>query len=152
MRIGSRARRPRTTLPDMTFIRELVATGRATPLSRYIVANGVLYMVFGAVVLCWPEVTYLMGADDFQAGESGLVRVLGFVMTIIGWFYVMGGRTGATSFGLATVVDRAIVPVVLGALALSGAVDSGLVLGFAILDPVLALGAYLIWRRTREAA
>jgi hypothetical protein len=25
-----------------------------------------------------------------------------------------------------------------------------LILGFAILDPVLALGAYLIWRRTRQ--
>ncbi|EFQ83479.1 hypothetical protein HMPREF0063_11141 [Aeromicrobium marinum DSM 15272] len=135
----------------MTFVQELTATGRPTPLSRYIVANGVLYLVFGTVVLCWPEITYLMGADDFRAGESGLVRVLGFVMAIIGWFYVMGGRTGATSFGLATVVDRAVVPVVLGALAWSGAVDGGLVVGFAILDPVLALGAYLIWRRTRVA-
>jgi len=134
----------------MTFLKELAATGPTTPLSRYIVSNGALYLAFGAVVLAWPEVTYLMGADQFEAGESGLVRVLGFVMMIIGWFYVMGGRTGATSFGLATVVDRAIVPIVLGALAFSGAVDGGLVVAFAVLDPVLALGGFVIWRRTRH--
>ncbi len=136
----------------MTFLKELLAKGPATPLSRYIVMNGVLYVVFGVIVLAWPRVTYLMGADDFLPGQSGLVRVLGFVMTVIGWFYIMGGRTGATSFGLASVVDRAIVPFALCGLALSGAVDWGLILGFAILDPVLALGAYLIWRRTRQPA
>ena len=136
----------------MSFFKELAAKGPATPLSRYIVMNGALYVAFGVVVLAWPQVTYLMGADDFLPGQSGLVRVLGFVMTVIGWFYIMGGRTGATSFGLASVVDRAIVPFALCGLALSGAVDWGLILGFAILDPALALGAYLIWRRTRQPA
>jgi len=132
----------------MTFIQELTTAGRSTPLSRYIVGNGVLYLVAGVVVLAWPQVTYLLGADEFVADESGLVRVLGFVMMIIGWFYVMGGRTGATSFGLATIVDRAVVPFALCGIAATGAVDWGLILPFAILDPVLAVGAFLIWRRT----
>lgn len=131
----------------MTFVKELTAAGPSTPLSRYIVGNGVLYLTFGAVVVAWPEVTYLMGANDFQASESGLVRVLGFVMMIIGWFYVMGGRTGATSFGLATVADRAIVPFALCGIAAAAGVDWGLIIPFAILDPALGAGAYLVWRR-----
>lgn len=136
----------------MSFAKELLATGPSTPLSRYIIGNGALYLVFGAVVVAWPEITYLMGADDFQAGESGLVRVLGFVMMIIGWFYVMGGRTGATSFGLATVADRAVVPFALCGIAATGAVDWGLILPFAILDPALAVGAFIIWRRMARVA
>jgi len=49
------------------------------------------------------------------------------VVVVVGWFYVMGGRTRAHSFCLATVVDRLLIP--------------------AFLDPLLALGAYAIWRR-----
>lgn len=133
------------------FFRALWASGPSTPLSRYTAANGLLYVAFGAVVYAWPEVTHLIGADDFRAGESGLVRVLGFVMLVIGWFYVMGARTRADSFGLATVLDRVlIVPVFLMALVVTDTVDAGLVVPFAILDPVLGLGALAVWLRTRE--
>jgi hypothetical protein len=58
----------------------------------------------------------------------------------------MGGRTGAASFGLATVADRALVPVFLLPLLALGEAPASLVLPFAILDPALALGAFLIWR------
>jgi len=59
----------------------------------------------------------------------------------------MGGRTRADSFGLSTVVDRLLVPVVLVPLWLLGTAPPGIVLPFAILDPLLGIGAYLIWRR-----
>jgi len=134
----------------MSFFQTLWASGPSTPLSRYITSNGVLYVGFGAVVYLWPEVTGLLGADDFQADEAGLVRVLGFVMAVIGWFYLMGARTRADSFGLATVVDRLLVPVFLLALVFAGSVDAGLVVPFAILDPVLGLGALVVWLRTRQ--
>lgn len=135
------------------FFRALWASGPSTPLSRYTAANGVLYVVFGVVVYAWPEVTQLIGAADFEAGESGLVRVLGFVMAVIGWFYIMGARTRADSFGLATVFDRVlIVPVFLLALVAADAVDAGLVVPFAILDPVLGLGALAVWLRTQDEA
>lgn len=134
----------------MSFFQTLWASGPATPLSRYITWNGLLYVVSGALVYAWPEVTQLLGADDFQAGEAGLVRILGFVMAVIGWFYLMGARTRADSFGLATVVDRLIVPFFLLAPVVAGAVDAGLVVPFAILDPVLGLGALAVWLRTRQ--
>lgn len=76
------------------------------------------------------------------------MRVAGFSVLVIGWFYVFGARTRAASFALATVVDRALVPVFLLPLGLTGAIEPNLAYAFSILDPVLGLGAFLVWRRT----
>lgn len=131
----------------MSFVSTLLASPPSTPLSRYTVGNGVFYLATGLLLLAWPEAMYLGGAAPYEAGERGLVRVLGFVVMIVGWFYVAGGRTRADSFSLATIADRLVVPFVLVPLALCGEVDPVLVLPFAILDPVLAIGAWILWRR-----
>lgn len=136
----------------MTFLQTLLAAAPSTPLSRYTVANGALYLGMGALLFAWPGAAQVaFFADEFVGREGGLVRVLGFVVMVIGWFYVAGGRTAADSFGLATVVDRLIVPVALVPLAVTGAVDWHLAVPFAVLDPVLGIGAFLIWRRGRAS-
>lgn len=133
----------------MSFVAALLASPPSTPLSRYTAWNGALYLATGALLYAWPGAAQtLFGAAPFSAGEGGLVRVVGFTVMVIGWFYVMGARTRADSFGLATVVDRALVPLFLVPLAVTGAVDPHVVVPFAILDPVLAIGAFVIWRRT----
>jgi hypothetical protein len=137
----------------MGFFETLWSSPRSTPLSRYTTWNGGLYLAVGLLLYAWPGAAQgLMGMPPFQASEAGLVRVSGFSLMVIGWFYVMGARTGADSFGLATVADRVLVPIFLVPLAASGAVDLRLVLGFIILDPLLALGAYLIWRGQSKVA
>jgi hypothetical protein len=136
----------------MGFFETLSASPRRTPLSRYTAWNGALYLAFGALLYAWPgaaQVLFL--AEPYEAGEAGLVRVVGVTLAVIGWFYVMGARTGSDAFGLSTVVDRALIPVVLLPLAFTGAVDPHLVLPFAVLDPALALGAWLVWRRQANA-
>lgn len=121
-------------------------------LSRYTVGNGVLYMVIGAVLYVLPEpILELQLMTELEGYDAGLVHTLGATLLIVGWFYVMGGRTGAASFGSSTVVDRALVPFLLVPLLLLGEVAPMMVLPFAILDPVLALGAFLIWRSERAA-
>lgn len=135
------------------FLRALLAAPPATPLGRYTQANGVLYMVMGLCLFAFPGIFTALGAEDFEAGEEGLVRTLAFVLVVIGWFYVMGGRTAADSFGLATVVDRVIVvPAFLVPLALTDTVDPWIVMPLAVLDPLLGLGALAIWHRTRAQA
>jgi hypothetical protein len=126
--------------------------GPHSRLSRYIVANGVLYMAIGASIYLAPTavLTRAFFLDHLAGNEEGLSRAVGVTLAIIGWFYVMGGRTRADSFGLATVVDRLLVPVFLVPLWWLGMVAPGMVLPFAILDPVLAVGAYVIWRRERS--
>ncbi|MAE29922.1 MAG: hypothetical protein CMJ87_13220 [Planctomycetes bacterium] len=124
----------------------------ATPLSRYTVANGFLYIVMGLTFFAAPALmVFLPDVDPFQGVEEGLVRVLGFTITIIGWFYIFGGRTNADSFGLATVGDRLLVPLFLVPLAITGQIPVSLAAAFSVLDPVLGIGAYVVWRRQRAA-
>jgi len=125
--------------------------GPHSRLSRYIIANGFLYMAIGACMYVLPTavLTRVFFLPPLSPLEEGLLRAIGAVAAVVGWFYVMGGRTRADSFGLATVVDRFLIPVFFVPLWWLGLGPPGLVFPFAILDPLLALGAYAIWRRER---
>jgi len=127
--------------------------GPHSRLSRYIIANGVLYMAIGASIYLAPVAMLerVFFLPPLTPLEQGLLRALGSVAAIIGWFYVMGGRTRAASFCLATVADRLVVPFLFVPLWLMGLGPPGLVFSFSVLDPVLAIGAYVIWRRESAA-
>jgi hypothetical protein len=131
------------------FFAELwaVPSGGLSALSRFVVANGVFYMLTGLVLLGAAPLVPL-GAVGVGAEQVASSQVNGVLLTIVGWFYVMGGRTGAASFALATVVDRLLVPFVLVPLVLFAGAPA-LVLAFAVLDPLLALWALAIWARQR---
>ncbi len=132
----------------MGFFQTLLESPRKTPLSRYTTWNGGFYLANGALLYAWPGAAQtLLFAAPFQGQEAGLVRMLGVVLAVVGWFYVMGGRTGSDAFGLATVVDRTLLPFFLVPLALTGAVDAHVALPFAGLDPLLGFGAFLVWKR-----
>lgn len=119
-------------------------------LARYTIWNGYLYMALGLALFVAPQgMLELQFQVPLRGYEVGLSNALGMTLLIIGWFYIMGGRTGRASFGLATVVDRALVPFLLTWLCARGQVPLLMALPFVILDPVLALGAFLIWRRER---
>ncbi len=139
----------------MGFFRALWATPPEglSPLSRYIVANGVLYLVLGLGMYfgASPLIGLVAALEGSQLTDVGLVRVCGMAVAFIGWFYVMGGRTGAASFGLATVVDRLLLPAFLLPLWLLGELPASLALSFCALDPALALVALWLWRRDRTS-
>jgi hypothetical protein len=118
-------------------------------LSRYIVANGILYLAAGAAIYLLPASVLIrvFFLEHLTGYEEGLARAVGVTLLVIGWLYVMGGRTRAESFSLGTVVDRFLIPVLLIPLWLLGMAPPGMMLPFAILDPVPAVGAYAIWRR-----
>jgi hypothetical protein len=117
-------------------------------LSIYIFWNGVLYLAVGAALYVDPDlVRKLLFMAPFSGHELGYSRALGVAVAVIGWLYMFGARTGADSFALATVADRIAVPVLLLPLYFTGQLEAGLVFAFALLDPLLALGAYVIWRR-----
>jgi hypothetical protein len=118
-----------------------------TPLARYTQANGAFYLALGLMVYTWPGMMGLVGAGPLEGQEPALFRVIGMAIAIIGWFYVMGARTNRDSFGLATFADRILVPFFLLPLVLAGDVDPVLVLPVAILDPILGIGAFAIWKR-----
>jgi hypothetical protein len=134
----------------MSFFAALWARpAELSPLSTYIVANGCLYLVLGVGLLvgAGPVGGLLEAVEGTRMHDLGMVRVAGMMLAIIGWFYVMGGRTGATSFALATVADRAVVPFVLIPLWWFGELPASIAWSFALLDPALAFGAWWLWRR-----
>lgn len=137
----------------MGFFSTLLASPPSTPLSRFVMWNGVFYCAFGATTLLWPGVTQVMGAAPFAGQEEGLTRAVGAMGLVVGWFYVMGARTRADSFCLATIVDRlAIVLPVFVVLGATGAIDPHVAYLLAVMDPVFALITLGIWWKTRAPA
>lgn len=122
-----------------------------TPLTRYTQWNGLLYLLLGATFYGWPgSVQAVLRAAPFQAGEAGLVRALGLTIAVIGYFYVFGARTGQDRFGVATILDRLLVPALIAPLVVSGELPPQLGVPFAVLDPVLGIGAWLVYARSQR--
>ncbi len=120
----------------------------ATRLSRYTERCGYFYALSGALFLFAPGLLVLVGVmPPFQGQEEGLIRIIGFTLGLIGYFYVFGGRTQHTAFGLSTVLDRLLVPFFILFIYQVSEVALLLVLPLALLDPILGVGAYVLWRR-----
>ncbi|MFM2162296.1 MAG: hypothetical protein RLZZ383_1808 [Pseudomonadota bacterium] len=133
----------------MSFFQALRAKPDVAPsrLSRFTVYNGYGYLGIGALFYAAPRVLLAVpGYPPFEAHEEGFVRALGLTVAIIGWFYVFGGRAQSTSFSLATVVDRLLVPLFLAPLIVTDAIPAPLGIAFSVLDPALGLMAWGIWR------
>ena len=116
--------------------------------SKYTALNGVVYLGTGALFIAWPGVTQTLFMDAaFVGHEGGLMRMIGLTLAVIGWLYLFGGRSGARQIVAASVVDRLVfVPAVLVPLAIAG-VFPHLLVTLAILDPLLAVGAWVLLGR-----
>ena len=134
----------------MVLIKALLEKPRnLTPASKYTAMNGFIYLVVGLLLIVWPGVTQTIFRDPVFIGhEEGLMRVIGLTVVVIGWLYVFGGRSGARQIVAASVVDRLIfVPAILIPVAMVG-VFPHLLLTFAALDVLLAIGAWIVFART----
>ena len=84
----------------------------------------------------------------FVGNESALIRVMGMTVMVIGWLYLFGGLSGGRRIVAASVLDRVVlVPLVLVPLAIAG-VFPRFLLTFAVLDPTLGVGAWLLLSRS----
>ena len=117
--------------------------------ARFTSACGFFYLLSGLMLLVWPDLLQVVYRDPPFAGqERSLIKVIGMMLAIIGWFYVFGGRTGGRQFVAASVLDRLVlVPIVLVPIAMSGTFPKAL-FAFAIIDPLLAL---IAWRLLSKA-
>jgi len=134
----------------MQLITDLMAMPqKLSKASRYTIANGVIYMAAGAMLLLWPGALQTLYMEPaFVGREEGLVRVLGMTLAIIGWFYFFGGRSGGRQIVAASVLDRVVlVPMVLIPIGLMG-VFPHLMFSFAVLDPLLGIAAWLLMQKS----
>jgi hypothetical protein len=120
--------------------------------SKYTAMNGLIYLGFGALVLVWPGMVQTIFREAaFVGNEAALIRVMGMTVMVIGWLYLFGGLSGGRRIVAAGILDRwLLVPWVLVRLAIAG-VFPRFLLTFAVLDPTLALGAWLLLRRSDRA-
>ena len=135
----------------MSFLSDLLETpAELSTASKYSVMNGYIYLALGVMFLVWPGSVQAIFMDaPFTGNESALFRVLGMAVAVIGWLYLFGGRSGSRQLGPASVLDRVIlVPVVLVPLAIAGVFPHALG-AFAILDPALGIGAWVIHNRQK---
>ncbi len=122
-------------------------------LARFTVGCGVFYLVVGGAVYVLPEAAFEFALQqDLTTSEVGSTHLLGMTIAIIGWFYVFGGRTGADSFGLSSVIDRLLVPMFVLPQVIFYDVPLLGVLPLAIADPLMGLCALWLWRRSRQSA
>lgn len=135
----------------MSLLRTMMSSpGPLQAPSRYTVFNGYFYMGFGGLGLAWPGAAQTLFLEaPFVGHEAGMMRLVGMTLMIIGWLYVFGGRTGAQSAVAATVVDRLLVPFAAVPLVLMGVLPH-LLSVFAVLDPLLAVGAWLLLRKAAK--
>ena len=133
----------------MSLIRDLLdKPATLSAASRYTAMNGDRLPGLRRAARC------LAGRDpdtfhgpDFVGQEEALIRVVGMTVAVIGWLYLFGGRSGARQIVAASVVDRLVlVPAVLVPVVIAG-VFPHLLLTFAVLDPALAVGAWVFLAR-----
>jgi len=100
-------------------------------------------------MIIWLGVVQTVFKDEaFLGKEAALIRVLGMAVAVIGWLYLFGGLSGDRRIVAATVSERVVlVPLVLVPLAIAG-VFPHLLVAFAVLDPVLGIGAWLLLSRS----
>jgi hypothetical protein len=117
--------------------------------SQWTAMNGYIYLSLGALFAIWPGAVQILFRDDEFAGhEEALFRVIGMTVMVIGWLYLFGGRSGGRQTVAASILDRWIlVPAVLVPVALAG-VFPHVLLVFALLDASLALGAWILRRKS----
>lgn len=133
----------------MSFFNELLEKpAYLSTASKYSVMNGFIYLALGALLIVWPGAVQTIFMDaPFDGHEGALFRVLGMTVVVIGWLYVFGGRSGARQFGPASVLDRVVlIPLVLVPLVIAGVFPHTLG-AFAILDPALGIGAWVLHNR-----
>ena len=133
----------------MSLIKDLLEkSSNFSIASKYTAVNGILYLGTGALLIAWPGVTQTLFMDTaFVGHESALIRVIGLTLVVIGCLYLFGGRAGARQIVAASVIDRLVfVPAVLIPLAIAG-VFPHLLVTLAILDPLLAVGAWVLLGR-----
>ena len=103
------------TVEELSFFSDLLEVREPIDQSKYAVVNGYMYLALGGLFIVWPGSVQTIFMDrPFVGDESALFRVAGMAVTVIGWLYVFGGRSGARQFGPASVLDRVVlVPAVL---------------------------------------
>ena len=123
-----------------------------TALSTYTTINGAMYIATGLLFWLWPYALELFGHPALTPATQGPIRGIGIAVIQIGWFYIWGARTRNVAFSLASVVNRLLFgPVLILPLVFMKLLEPTLGIPFVVIDVVLGLGMFVIWKRGQAA-
>jgi hypothetical protein len=122
-----------------------------TTTSKFTVFNGLVYLGLGLLLIVWPgQIQTLFGERAFVGDEQGLFRLVGMAVAIIGYYLVVGGRTGSRQATAASVIDRlTIVPLVLLPLTIAG-VFPHFMLAIVGVDVSLAISTWVLLHQVEK--
>lgn len=124
-----------------------------TALSRYTTFNGILYVLTGLTFMLWPYCLELVGHPPLTVASAGPIRGVGISVIYIGSFYIWGARSRFVPISLASVVNRVFLgPVLILPLVYLKLMEPMLGIPFCVLDVVLGVGMYVVWKQTQAAA
>jgi hypothetical protein len=132
----------------MLFETLLEKSPTSSSASRFTSTSGAFYLGMGLIICAAPAlIPRLFFEPTFAGREAGLFRLVGWIMAVVGWFLLIGGRTGARAFVAAGIVARLAVPLVVIPLAITG-VFPHMMWVFGVLDPVSGI---VTWRLMAKA-
>ena len=111
-----------------------------SPTHRFLVFQGASYAALGLLFLLLPQLAatlMLIDSASMPAEEVAMLRLCGFTVFLIGYFYITGARTNSMQFVAVTCFDRgAMVPPAMLLCWLLGC-RGQICLAFGVLDPLL---------------
>lgn len=139
------------TLSDM-LTRLLNRPGQSRA-ARTVELYGWIMLAQSLVILFTPQsVAGLLQLAPLSAQATVYFRVGGMLIGGLGMLYVVSGRLTAHGFIFASMLDRPLVPLVMGLMWLLDIVPGSLAAAFSILDFGSFLWTFSAWRRDRRIA
>ena len=120
-----------------------------TPLFKFIMINGYIYILVGFLYFLFPQLPTLINIHPTLNGnDSGWVRYFGFMGLAMGYYFVFMGRSQSYSLAVATIFSRVLfVPFSLIFLILLKELDFRFIVPVLITDLALGLGTlYFIFK------
>lgn len=111
-----------------------------TPTHRFLVVQGASYAALGLLFLLLPQLTaslMLIDVSTMPPEEVAMLRLCGFTVFLIGYFYIAGARSNSLHFVAVTCLDRAVMVPPAMLLCWYAGCRMQLCVAFGLLDPLL---------------
>ncbi len=134
------------------YFRRLLHAPTQSRSAKTVEIFGWIILLEGTIILLAPTwVAWLLRLPDLSDQAANYVRLVGLLVGGLGMLYVACGRLDSRDFVFASMLDRPLVPPIMGVLWLLGIVPGPLALLFAISDGGSFLWTLSAWRADSRA-
>ncbi len=133
--------------PLGAMFRRLLSAAGQSHVAKTVEVYGWIILAEGIFILFLPQaVASLLQFGPLSEQSANFLRMVGLLVGGVGMLYVVSGRLNAEGFCFATLLDRPLVPPIVGVLWYLGLLPGGLALLFAVEDFGSFLWTLMAWR------